>query len=187
LKSDRFISITAWGLQDAMNTRIDDPSDVIGQRIRTVTSRVTGVHPDTHKETFRYLIQLSNGVTLDCLPGELSYGDYVHDDQNTPKLQVIDGLPELGDEEIAAIVTRIVAAPMRRSKDIHDVPRYVALVFSSGRAAMNVYQCGGGSILHVESVSGLTRHFGMEWRDFWTDEILDLESLPSHTRTLVTS
>ena len=162
-----------------MNKTIDDPTSIIGKKIKNVTSKVTDVEPNTGQETFRYLVQLSNDVTLAMLPGEILCSDDLAGDGHPAKLQVIDGAPDLAGEEIVGVITRDLSPPTAEYYRNFANPRYLALILSSGRAAMNVYRCGGGTVLHVEAVNGLMDNFGKDWRDFWTDESVEFEKLYS--------
>lgn len=125
-----------------MDSRSCVPSSVIGSTIEAVSSAVLDVHPNTGQETIRFLIQLSSGVTLDLLPGDVVYCDSLLGGGNEAKIHVIDGHPTITGEEILAIIKRkgLVGAPP--SCDENEMPAQVALILSSGRAAMNAYRCG---------------------------------------------
>jgi hypothetical protein len=158
-----------------MNTKIDDPSSIIGKKIINVTSEVIEVEPNTGHEIFRFLIELSDSTVLDFLPGKIFFCDNFPKARNTAKFQIIDGAPDINGEEIVTVVTRNLGSSIDASNGNYDVLQDVALILSSGRAALNVYLCGGGSILHVESINGLIRHIGNDWHDFWTHESIELK------------
>ncbi|HKO41784.1 MAG TPA: hypothetical protein VJU84_00715 [Pyrinomonadaceae bacterium] len=173
-----------------MSTRIDKSSSVIGNKITNVVREATGVDLETDLQTFRFLIQLSNGLILEMLPGDIRQCDYLPGVGSAANHEVvIDARPDIVGEKIITIATYVFGSssasseqplnpmPPHPASRLYDVPRHVALIFSSGRVAINVYLCGGISELHVDSLEGLIKHFGKPWRDYWTDEILELERL----------
>lgn len=154
-----------------MATRINDPSSVLGSTIETVSSSIKELHPHTGHRVFRFVIQLADGLVMDLGPGDLLACDGVPEGMATAQLRVMDGPPTVSGEHIVAVVSQGVPNPDK------DIPRQMALILSSGRAAMNAYVCGGGNLFHVESLAGFTRYNGREWTDYWTDEAVEIEKL----------
>jgi hypothetical protein len=151
-----------------MNTRIDDPAAFLGAKIESVSSAVTTVHPDTGQESLRFLVQLSNGMSIDLLPGDLVRCKKLPAKRNPAKLQIIDGVPTVDGDLVVGVLSRITVPPANLSRDVDlSVFRQVALVLSSGRAMVNLPRCGGSNVLHVESMDGFKQRFGSDWHDRW--------------------
>ena len=153
-----------------MNTSIKEPLSVIGKRMERVTSMITETHPNTGDPIFRFFLHLSNNVIVDLLFGEIRFCEDIPADVKTAQLRVMDGAPSIDGEEIVAVIEQGLP---RDNSD--NTPRQLAIILSSGRAAMNVYLCGGGNVLHVESVYGLIRYNGKEWSDLWSNERVEVD------------
>lgn len=177
-----------------MNTLIDSPTAVIGSKITTVIRKATGVDLETDLQTFRFLIQLSNGMTLELFPGDIRQNHDPLEFGNSTDYEIdFEGRPDIVGEEIIAMATFVFGAsrprsdqepfprPGHRASRLYDVPRHVALIFASGRVAIDFYMCGGVSELQLSSLEGLTKHFNKPWHDYWTEENLELEKL--HVKT----
>jgi hypothetical protein len=168
-----------------MNTKID-ASSVIGAKIDGIITKPTGLDLNTDLETFRFEIELSNGVVLELFPGDVCYQDDAIQIHNLGA--EVSGPSGVVGGQIIAVATCLVGFVIQPSTDddsqigsanlLHDIPRHVAFILSNGNALLNFYMCGGGSELQVLSVDGLKKHFGKPWRDFWTDEIVEIDRLP---------
>jgi hypothetical protein len=154
-----------------MALRIDLAASVIGATIQEATGKVTGNEPNTRQETFDFFLTLADGRIVLLEPGSLSICDAIPKGSVSAKLQVIDGPSSLAGEAITDILlgdgpdfansyTNLDASQQRQ----------LALVLSSGRAVMNVFKCGGGNVLHTESLSGIQDNFGGSWSSAITNE-----------------
>jgi hypothetical protein len=159
---------------------IQDPSSIVGSRIEKVGASVVGTHPDTGHKSFRLSIELSSGLIVDLLPDDLALAVDCPNGIQASALQVIDGRPTIAGERIVAVVTQDLRGPAAFMATAHgNLPQQLALLLSSGRLAMNVYRCGGGNVLHLESAPGIVTHFGEDWHDAWTGDDVSVEELAS--------
>jgi len=151
---------------------------VVGETIESVGASVVEVEPNTRQPTLTYHIHLASGATLDLLPENLVRGDRKGALDAFARLQVIDGTDSVRGETIVAAVARNLALDPPNSDEGNQAGvQQVALLLSSGRMVMNAYQCGGGTVLHIESVRGFEKHIGTGWRDRWSGEAVTLEEL----------
>ena len=163
---------------EGMNDQIVDASSIVGHRIKSVDAILTGSNPHTGHGIHAYLLELNNGQTFELAPESLKRFDGRNVNRCVAEAQIIDGPPTIEGEIILAVATRSgtgMGVPVSEAAETDF--RQFALVLSSDRAALNVYRCGGGSILHIESTRGIERHLGGGWKDLWIGEQVALSSL----------
>ena len=122
--------------------------------ITEVSSIVTDIHKDTHRKFFDYYFRFADDTRLLLTPVSWRIVNTVPDSLDADiDVQYIENGTSLVGDAVSGVLTN----------KVDDKWTLVALTLVSGRVASNVYRCGGGTILHVESVDGFRRHMPGDW------------------------
>jgi hypothetical protein len=140
--------------------------DIKEQQIKKVGCLEVSQHEHTGKWIYSYFIYLTNGKIIRLEPTTISLvnEDYIKGLIDDFPSQVIDGNSNLIGESIKSIIFHSIDLKEPTEDDI----KLYGLLLSSGRVMANVYQAGGGSTLHVESLKGFLRHNPGVWKKEWS-------------------
>lgn len=150
-----------------MNNKIPK-EDVVNQQIENIVCLQAEQHEHTKRWTYSYLIVLGNGKTtlkLDTTSVNLILDQTNFNDSIEIPIQIVEGGYR------GEIVKAIIYRSFKKENSKEDVFQYGLLLYS-GKVAVNVYRGGGGSILHIETLSGFIQNIGGGWKDYWTGEIV---------------
>ena len=140
---------------------------IINKEITNILCIKAEQNEHTKNWIYSYLVVLKNSekiIKLDPKKIEIISKNINIESLIDIPVQIIEG------GYIGEIIKSIIYRSLNNSH-LHDKKIFqYGLLLHSNRIIVNTYKCGGGSIMHIESLSGFIRHNGDEWKDYWTGE-----------------
>ena len=134
-----------------------DISKLIGKKIVDITLNIVDVEPNTKAELKAFVFEVSSGEFFTLSVSGIESASERSAEITEKDIQAINCTSSVYDDPILNIL-------VRDKSNIHgDAPNTYAVQLESGKCVVNIMQCGGGSILHIEDLKGFLAHNPGDW------------------------
>lgn len=136
-----------------------DKYEIIGSPIYKIMVLVIDTEPNTKVELKNFVFKLENGKCFELSVSGIARATNTDRELSDDDVQALNCKSLIVGEKIKQVIYEKVP-------NSHKGMEQYCIVLESGMCVVNLLQCGGGSVLHIEDLGDFKKYRISEWANY---------------------